>query len=107
MTERRYLDRPEAKEPGGMECMCCGSIFIGDETHDLCRACAFMHPITLHRLPPESAPLGAPVLVAGGIAMRTTDGWVSGMESPPFTRFLNWEPKWWACIPQQNEDDTP
>ncbi len=25
--------------PGGMECCACGSIFIGDESHDLCAVC--------------------------------------------------------------------
>ena len=100
----RYLNRAGAKNPGGMECMCCGSIFIGDEHHDLCGACAFMSPLTFHRLPPESAPNGVPVLIAGGIAMKKTGGeWFTGMDDKPFTRQLNWEPKWWACIPQQND----
>lgn len=31
-------DRP-ARNPGGMECMSCGVIFIGEEWHDLCRLC--------------------------------------------------------------------
>jgi hypothetical protein len=64
-----------------------------------------MEPITLQRHPPETAPKGAPVLVAGGIAMLKTGGvWYSGMTDEPFTRPLNWEPKWWAPIPQQNDD---
>jgi len=103
MPERKYLDR-SAKEPGGMECQMCGEIFVGGEQHDKCNACAHMDPLTLHRLPPECAPKGAPVLVAGGLAMRKTGGkWFSGMTDEPFTRELNWEPKWWAPIPQQNE----
>jgi GTP-dependent phosphoenolpyruvate carboxykinase len=66
---------------------------------------AQMKPIVLHRFPAHTAPKGAPVLVAGGIAMRKTGGeWYSGMEDPPFSRQLNWEPKWWAAIPQQNDD---
>jgi hypothetical protein len=52
-------------------------------------------------------PYNAPVLIAGGIAMkvRTPEGsyWVTGMAEPLFTRKLNWEPEWWACIPQQND----
>jgi len=104
MSAHEYLDRPGAKEPGGMECMCCGEIFIGDESHDLCRACNFMPPLRVHRLPADTAPKGVPVLVAGGIAMRKTGGgWFTGMEEPAFTRELNWEPKWWAFIPQQND----
>ena len=54
--------------------------------------------------PPDTAPNGCPVLVAGGIAMRKTGGeWFSGMCEPAFSRRLNWEPKWWAVIPQKNE----
>lgn len=103
MTERKYLDR-STPEPGGMECGCCGEIFIGDEAHDLCAACAFMAPLRVHRLPVAAAPKGAPVLIAGGIAMKKKDGkWYSGMTDDPFTRELNWTPKWWACIPQQND----
>ena len=64
-----------------------------------------MGQIILEKMPPESAPKGAPVLVAGGIAMKKTGGvWYSGMTDEPFTRPLNWEPKWWAVIPQQNMD---
>ena len=101
--ERKYLDRPAA-EPGGMECMKCGSIFIGSESHDLCGAFDFMDPLIVHRLPANSAPNGCPVLIAGGIAMRKTGGeWFSGMCEPAFSRPLNWEPKWWAAIPQQND----
>ena len=32
-------DRP-ATEPGGMECMDCGVIFVGAEWHDRCAVCA-------------------------------------------------------------------
>ena len=60
--------------------------------------------ITLYAMPPENAPKGCPVLVAGGIAMRKTGGeWFSGMCEPAFSRRLEWEPKWWAAIPQQND----
>ena len=60
-------------------------------------------PLTVERYNPDCAPKGVPVLVAGGIAMKKTGGeWVSGMTMQPFTRVLNWEPKWWAHIPQQN-----
>jgi hypothetical protein len=63
-----------------------------------------MEPITLQRHPPHTAPKGAPVLIAGGIAMLKTGGvWYSGMTDDPFTRPLNWKPKWWAAIPQQND----
>jgi hypothetical protein len=63
-----------------------------------------MQPIILQRHPPETAPKGAPVLVAGGIAMLKTGGvWFSGMTDEPFTRPLNWTPTWWAAIPQQND----
>lgn len=63
-----------------------------------------MKPLILERHPPETAPKGAPVLVAGGIAMRKTgDEWYSGMCEPPFSRRLEWQPQWWAVIPQQNE----
>jgi hypothetical protein len=64
-----------------------------------------MKPLIIERMPPETAPKGAPVLVAGGIAMRKTGNvWVTGMDEPAFTRELNWTPKWWACIPQQNDE---
>lgn len=57
----------------------------------------------LRQMPPDIAPNGAPVLVAGGIAMKKTGGeWYSGMCDPPFSRRLDWEPEWWAAIPQQN-----
>jgi len=60
--------------------------------------------ITLRKMPPEIAPKGAPVLVAGGVAMKKKGGkWFSGMTDDPFTRELNWEPKWWTAIPQQND----
>ena len=71
---------------------------------DIPRAGDTMEPITLHRHPPHTAPKGAPVLVAGGVAMLKTDGlWYSGMTDEPFTRPCIWEPKWWAEIPQQND----
>lgn len=55
------------------------------------------------QMSPESAPKGVPVLVAGGIAMKKTGGeWYSGMDDVPFSRKLNWQPEWWAHIPQQN-----
>ena len=58
----------------------------------------------LSKMPPDCAPKGVPVLVAGGIAMRKTgDEWFSGMCEPAFSRPLNWQPQWWAPIPQQNE----
>lgn len=96
--------RIDAKQPGGMECQCCGEIFIGDDHHDLCGGCVFMPPVKLRRLPADTAPKGVPVLIAGGIAMRKTGGgWFSGMDDKPFTRELNWTPKWWAPIPQQND----
>jgi hypothetical protein len=58
----------------------------------------------LIKMPPDCAPKGVPVLVAGGIAMRKTGGeWFSGMCDPAFSRALNWQPKWWAPIPQQND----
>lgn len=64
----------------------------------------------LQQMPPSTAPKGAPVLVAGGIAMKKTGGvWYSGMCEPPFSRPLEWAPQWWANIPQQNDPlpDTP
>jgi len=55
-------------------------------------------------MPPECAPKGAPVLVAGGIAMKKTGGqWFTGMEEPAFEHPIQWEVKWWAPIPEQNE----
>lgn len=58
----------------------------------------------LRQMPPEIAPKGVPVLVAGGIAMKKTGGeWFTGMDGFAFERKLNWEPEWWACIPQGNE----
>lgn len=58
----------------------------------------------LRQMPVDICPKGVPVLVAGGIAMLKTGGiWVTGMDDKPFTRELNWTPKWWANIPQQNE----
>lgn len=61
-------------------------------------------PLRVHRYTPDIAPKGIPVLVAGGIAMKKTGGvWVSGMTDEPFTRELNWQPKWWAHIPEQND----
>ena len=63
-----------------------------------------MSPLTIERFSPDIAPKGVPLLVAGGIAMKKTGGvWVSGMTDEPFTRELNWEPHWWAHIPQQND----
>lgn len=63
-----------------------------------------MTPITLERHPPETAPKGVPVLVAGGVAMRKTGGeWYTGMSDPPFQRPLEWQPKWWAHIPSSND----
>lgn len=51
----------------------------------------------------ELPPKGVPVLVAGGIAMRKTgDEWFTGMEEPLFQRPLEWTPKWWAKIPNEN-----
>ena len=64
----------------------------------------FDDKIILTKNPPRTAPEGAPVLIAGGIAMKKTGGkWFSGMSDEPFTRELNWEPKWWAAIPQKND----
>ncbi len=38
---RRMPDGDRAtSEPGGMECMECNCIFIGDESHDVCAVCA-------------------------------------------------------------------
>lgn len=44
MTEARAFKRMTdgdraTTEPGGMECMKCNCIFIGDESHDLCAIC--------------------------------------------------------------------
>lgn len=64
----------------------------------------FDDKIILTKMPIHTAPKGAPVLVSGGIAMLKTGGkWFSGMTDDPFTRELNWEPKWWAAIPQIND----
>ena len=64
---------------------------------------AFLPPLVINRMHPDCAPKGAPVLVAGGIAMKKTgDGWFSGMSEPPFTRPLSWDPQWWAWVPQDN-----
>jgi hypothetical protein len=43
LSDRAYRrcpdgDRP-TNEPGGMECMKCGCIFIGAEWHSYCRVC--------------------------------------------------------------------
>jgi hypothetical protein len=36
--------------------------------------------------------------------MKKTGGqWFTGMEEPAFERPIQWEVKWWAPIPQQNE----
>ena len=59
--------------------------------------------LQLPRYTPDLAPKGVPLLVAGSIAMKKTGGrWVTGMDDKPFTRELNWEPAWWAHIPEQN-----
>jgi len=59
--------------------------------------------LSLALLPPDSAPKGVPVLVAGGIAMKKTGGeWFSGMCEPAFSRPIIWDVQWWAVIPQQN-----
>lgn len=61
----------------------------------------------LARMPADCAPLAEPVLVAGGIAMRTAGGeWLSGMCEPPFSRKLQWTPEWWAPTPHQNDAPT-
>lgn len=71
---------------------------------DIPHADDLLGSITLQMHPAHTAPKGVPVLVAGGIAMLKTGGvWFSGMAEPAFTRPLNWEPKWWAVIPQQND----
>ncbi len=55
------------------------------------------------RQPPETVPLNVPVIVAGGIAMKKTDGqWFTGMEEPLYQRPLEWTPKWWMAIPEAN-----
>jgi len=65
---------------------------------------AGMGIFSVRMMPPEAAPKGVPVLVAGGIAMKKTGGdWFTGMDNENFTRKLEWEPKWWAAIPQQND----
>jgi hypothetical protein len=65
----------------------------------------------LRKMPPDCAPKGVPVLIAGGIAMRKTgDEWYSGMCEPAFSRRITWTVNWWAPIPQQNDplpDRTP
>ncbi len=43
-------DRP-ATEPGGMECIECGCIFIGAEWHAKCAACAGVEPVGLYKAP--------------------------------------------------------
>ena len=41
--------------------------------------------VELRQMPPEIAPKGVPVLIAGGIAMKKTGGkWFSGMCEPAF-----------------------
>ncbi len=58
----------------------------------------------LRQMPIDICPKGVPVLVAGGIAMLKTGGvWVTGMSDEPFTREMNWTPKWWSVIPQGND----
>jgi len=52
-------------------------------------------------------PKDMPVLVAGGIAKMKTGGeWFTGMEWPQYERKLQWEPKWWAPIPDNNDPPT-
>jgi hypothetical protein len=64
--------------------------------------------ITITQHPAGTAPLNCPVLVAGGVALKRSDGkWVTGMSDQPFTKELNWEPQWWSCIPQQNDPMEP
>lgn len=61
--------------------------------------------LQINMMPPECAPKNTPVLVAGGIAMKKEDGrWYTGMEEPAFRRPIQWEVKWWAAIPNQNND---
>lgn len=62
----------------------------------------FDNVIILKKMPPDEAPEGEPVLVAGGVAVKKGDKWFSGMSDEPFTRVLKWAPKWWSAIPQQN-----
>jgi hypothetical protein len=57
----------------------------------------------LRQMPANDAPYHCPVLIAGGVGMRKRDGWVSGMAEPVFSRYLTWEPEWWAAIPQEND----
>jgi hypothetical protein len=65
-----------------------------------------MTPLQLERFPPETAPKGVAVLIAGGVGMRKTGNeWFSGMSNPPFSRPLEWQPKWWAYIPNDNESN--
>ncbi len=62
----------------------------------------------LRQMPTSIVPRGAPVLIAGGVAMKKIDGyWYSGMEEPAFTRKLNWKPEWWAAIPSRNDPLLP
>lgn len=61
-------------------------------------------PLRIERYHPDIAPKGARVLVAGGIARKLTgDQWVSCMGGPNDERPLNWTPKWWTHLPEQND----
>jgi len=59
-----------------------------------------IHSLVLGRYPPDIAPKGVPVLVAGGVAMKKTGGqWFTGLEEPLFQRPIEWKVTWWAPIP--------
>lgn len=53
------------------------------------------------RLPEE----GRTVLVDGGIARRIGSGWVTGMEEPMFTRWIQWDVTHWMPLPAAPKED--
>ncbi|MEM8636138.1 MAG: hypothetical protein AAGF33_14285 [Pseudomonadota bacterium] len=60
--------------------------------------------IKVYRTADKLPPVFTPVIVAGGIAMlRSGDRWFSGLLEPVWEIPLNWEPKWWAEIPTEND----
>ena len=55
--------------------------------------------IHIEKQAPDEAPKGVWVLVAGGMAKKQTGGtWISFQNN----RQLQWEPKWWAHVPTEN-----
>lgn len=61
-------------------------------------------PIKTSEQKPEK---GVPVFVAGGVAcMKTGGDWYSGMDQPPYSRKMQWEPEYWMPMPTVTQEQS-